>query len=88
MAIGTWHKGKLILLWAWTGILVTALLQLLRIVPTPETPLMFFVGAAILLAIFGIPIAVSVVTWKWLSGLEARAEVRRLPGDGKEPADQ
>lgn len=66
MAITRWHYGKLIILWAW-GLLLTALaLYGLEYVSGDQ----FILGTALLLAIIGIPLVLSAITWRWLSGKE------------------
>ncbi len=64
MAIRNWHMGKIILLWIW-GVALTALsLQIL------ESVKHFAFGFILIGAIIGIPVLLSVITWKWLSGRE------------------
>ena len=65
MRIAAWHYGKLIILWAWTALLVC---------------LIFYGGVdvlangstgkklTILLAMGILPVGMSIVTWKWLTG--------------------
>ncbi len=64
MAIGNWHVGKVVLLWIW-GIVITGLtIQILKGVDT------FLLGFIVIGVIIGIPVALSVTTWKWLGGKE------------------
>lgn len=64
MAIRSWHGGKIILLWAW-GI-AACLLIVQVIVRTAH----FVPGFLLLGGLLAILIALSAVTWKWLSGKE------------------
>lgn len=66
MGIKRWHYGKLILLWGW-GVLVVALaFQFLGMISSQR----FVLGTVLILVIVGVPVALSVVTWRWLSGKE------------------
>ena len=64
MTIKNWHVGKLVILWAWSGVLAAVLINVLRVVDNPV------VGFILILAIVAAPIALSVLTWRWLSGKE------------------
>lgn len=69
MAIRNWHYGKLILLWAWGGVLgYIALVVLLAL--SGES---YVVGTLLVVVLVGIPLLLSVVTWKWL-GAKEKAE--------------
>lgn len=64
MAIRNWHYGKIILLWVWGLLLVVLSLNVLESVGN------FLIGFPLIGVIVGIPVALSVITWKWLSGKE------------------
>lgn len=64
MAIRKWHIGKVILLWVWGLVLCILALQVLKSTQN------FVVGFMVIGAILAIPIALSVITWKWLGGKE------------------
>ena len=69
MSIQAWHYGKLIILWAWTGLLVS--LIFLGGAETLETGSTG--GKLGILASMGILLAaMSVVTWKWLTGKQQK----------------
>jgi len=64
LAVKDWHVGKLGLLWGWV-VMLTALTvdQLKRI----DKPLLGFIVLGGMLAM---PVVLSIVTWRWLSGRE------------------
>jgi len=67
VSIQHWHWGKIVILWAWGGLLVALLLakflsQNAEIAPTAS--LLSFVGSLLILC------ALTVVTWLWLGGKE------------------
>ena len=66
MNIPRWHYGKLILLWAWGAVLTVFALYLLQEISSER----FVAGTLLILAVLAIPIALSVITWKWLGGKE------------------
>jgi hypothetical protein len=66
MAIKEWHVGKVILLWAWGLVLCMLALQDLKGIPKGN----FVHGFMVIGALLAIPITLSVITWKWLSGKE------------------
>lgn len=70
MAVKNWHYGKLILLWCWGVVLLAVLLRLLESLNEER----FVLGTGLILLLFGIPIVLSMLTWKWLSGKEGSAE--------------
>jgi len=67
MAIRRWHWGKLVILWAWGGLLTAFELHLLE---TIEGRLI--VETLLIVSIVGVPVALTVVTWKWLTRKELR----------------
>ncbi len=69
MGIKRWHYGKLIIVWAWGGLITAFAFYLLTTVEDR-----FVIGTALLVAIAIIPAALSIITWKWLSGKESREE--------------
>ena len=67
VAIQKWHPGKLIIVWAWGGIIAALVLTLFLSSPVKDAPVehlveLVFVALALL--------ALSGVTWHWLSGKE------------------
>ena len=64
MNVKNWHVGKLIILWAWGIVVIGIALQILEKIKD------FISGFIVIGAIFVIPIMLSVITWKWLSGRE------------------
>lgn len=68
MAIKDWHYGKLIILWAWGVVVVALAFQFLGTIPSER----YVLGTILIGAIAGVPIALSVVTWRWLSGKEEK----------------
>lgn len=64
VAVRKWHVGKIILLWAWGIGLDAFSLHVL------ESTQNFVLGTAIIVAIVGIFLVLSVITWKWLGGKE------------------
>jgi len=64
MAIRNWHVGKVLLLWTWGVVLVAATLRHLE--PTHN----FVIGFMLIAALIAIPLALSVITWKWFGGKE------------------
>ena len=66
MSIKGWHRGKLILLWVWGLVLTAFFLNNLR----SEEQIVS--GFILIVFILGIPIVLSILTWKWLSGQEGK----------------
>jgi len=64
LAVRSWHVGKIVLLWAWGIALVVLALDVLRKVDNP------FTGFGLIAGLIAIPIALSVLTWRWLGGKE------------------
>ncbi len=65
MSIRRWHWGKIVILWAWGGLIVALLLtkflsQKAELDPVASS--LSFFGSLLILA------ALSIVTWLWLGG--------------------
>ena len=69
MALQSWHVGKLAILWTW-GIILTGLCLMGVNAVNEDTLLGLTGGFLLLLAIAGIPISLTVITWKWFSARE------------------
>jgi hypothetical protein len=67
MSIEKWHPGKLIILWSWGALFAALALTHFLISPVLESPVFHLIALLIALLIL---IALSAVTWKWLSGRE------------------
>jgi len=77
MNIRKWHKGKIVILWAWGAVIVLLLLEALRKHRDFLTQYVFL-GFAVLALLLVVPLALSVVTWKWLGAKEcAEKETER-----------
>jgi hypothetical protein len=63
-----WHWGKIVIVWAWGGMLVIALLRVFLTTPAAEKP---GLAASTLIAALIVLIALSSITWMWLSGKES-----------------
>jgi hypothetical protein len=63
MTIHKWHWGKLLILWAWGVIIVLLAEQALE-----RTKYLW--GFIFILIIAIVPLVLSVITWKWLTGKE------------------
>jgi len=63
MGIRQWHWGKLVILWAWGGLIAAPLLYRFLTQPVQVDPVMSSVGFFGSLAIL---ILLSAVTWRWL----------------------
>ena len=71
MPIKKWHPGKIALLWVWGLVLIWLALRALGKTPSAADNLLGMLsGITLIAAIIGIPVILSVVTWKWLSGKE------------------
>jgi hypothetical protein len=68
MSVRKWHTGKLIILWAWGGIIVGLILTDFMTHPVQQAPML---RAVEFLAILLIPLILSGVTWHWLGGKES-----------------
>ena len=64
MAVRNWHFGKIVLMWAWGVVLVAVTFQLV------ERTEHFVFGFTLIGVLIAIPVTLSVITWKWLSGKE------------------
>ena len=65
MPIKKWHIGKIIILWVWGILLVTLCYSQAISKEMPPFP-----GILYVIGIFVIPVALSVVTWRWFGGRE------------------
>lgn len=68
MPIRRWHAGKLVILWAWGGLVAALLLTQFLGEPARSTPLLHLFELAGSLLVL---IALSVVSWRWLGGKES-----------------
>jgi len=66
-----WHYGKLVILWAWGGVICLMLLYLKR---NEKEWLYEYVamGLSLEFVLIIVPLALSVLTWHWLGGKERR----------------
>lgn len=67
MKIQRWHWGKIVILWAWGGLLVALLLTRFlsqQAAVDPVVSSVSFLGSVVILG------ALTVVTWLWLGGKE------------------
>ena len=69
MAIEQWHWGKLVILWAWGGMLAALLLTLFVVEPVENSPVRSALSLALTIALL---LALSAITWRWLGGKERR----------------
>lgn len=60
-----WHVGKIAMLWAWGVVLMVLAADYLRRLSNP------FVGFLVIGLFVAIPLVLSVLTWRWLSGKES-----------------
>ena len=68
MTIRRWHWGKIVILWAWGGLVVALLLT--RFVSQnagvdPAGSVLSFFGSLLIL------VALTIITWVWLGGKDA-----------------
>lgn len=68
--IKNWHYGKIVLLWVW-GVAISFLS--FNFLQSTES---FVFGFPLILLIVVIPIVLSIITWKWLSGKENLSDSR------------
>jgi tryptophan-rich sensory protein len=80
MPVAKWHPGKLIILWSW-GTLFAAL-ALTSFLATRATESSKISHTVTFLAAIFILIALSAITWRWLTGRESN------PAQSGEPPDQ
>ena len=74
MSIKRWHWGKIVILWAWGGLIVALLLTKFLSQKTELDPVgssLSFFGSLLILA------ALSIVTWLWLGGKDQHPIDRR-----------
>lgn len=67
MRIRRWHWGKIVILWAWGGIVVAMLLARFlsqKADVDPGSSLLSFIGSILILG------GLTAVTWVWLGGKE------------------
>jgi len=65
--IRRWHWGKLVIVWAWGGVVAALLLTTFLMTPAPQSPAVSTMAFA---AVVGILLALTAVTWIWLGGKE------------------
>lgn len=74
MTIRRWHWGKIVIPWAWGGLLVALLLTRFlsqKAEFNPALSLLSFFGSVLILA------ALTIVTWLWLGGKDSAPTDRR-----------
>ena len=74
MSIQRWHWGKIVILWAWGGLLVAVLLTRFlsqKAELDPVVSSLSFVGSVLILS------ALTIVTWLWLGGKDQPPTDRR-----------
>jgi hypothetical protein len=67
VSIQRWHWGKIVILWAWGGVIVALLLTKFlsqKAEVDPAVSLLSFLGSVLILG------ALTIVTWLWLGGKE------------------
>ena len=65
VSIQRWHWGKIVILWAWGGVLVALLLARFlsqKADTAPTVSALSFLGSLLILG------ALTIVTWLWLDG--------------------
>ena len=72
MNVKRWHIGKVVMVWAWGAVIVVVLLHFLR-EKQADLQQHVLLGFVVLALIFAIPIALSILTWRWLTGREEAA---------------
>ena len=85
MPLAKWHPGKLIILWSWGALLAALALTSFLATPVAASPAGHLVAFLIALLIL---LALSIVTWKWLSGRESGRPNRfseRVPSPSQPP---
>jgi hypothetical protein len=86
LKIKSWHVGKIVMLWAWSGVLTFVGLRLLqdgRAFLTEHV----LIGFGLLFVLGFVPIALSVVTWKWFTGKETGTNKPPVPSKQSESRD-
>ncbi len=74
LSIQRWHWGKIVILWAWGGLLVALLLARFlsqKAEVDPTVSLLSFFGSILIL------VALTIVTWLWLGGKDDAPTDRR-----------
>jgi hypothetical protein len=74
LQVRRWHWGKIVILWAWGGLLVAMLLTRFlsqRAEVDPTVSLLSFVGSVLILGVL------TIVTWLWLGGKDDASTDRR-----------
>ena len=66
MAIRNWHYGKLILLWAWGGVLMYVAFAVLITISRER----YLLGTLLVVVLVAIPLVLTAVTWRWLGAKE------------------
>jgi hypothetical protein len=67
MAVTSWHKGKLVILWAW-GVLLGGLALTASVTGPPNSaPTVHLLE---LLFSIAVPLVLSILTWRWLGARE------------------
>jgi hypothetical protein len=70
MAIKTWHVGKIVMLWAWGIAVIFVDLHLLQQFKSFLTEHVL-TGFSVLAILLLVPLALSILTWRWFSAKEA-----------------
>lgn len=68
MAIRNWHPGKLIMLWAWGGLVAGLILTDFMGRPVGSAPVSHLLEFAVTLIIL---VVLSALTWHWLGGKDS-----------------
>jgi hypothetical protein len=74
MSIKRWHWGKIVILWAWGGVVVALLLTRFlsqKAEVDPVVASMSFLGSVLIL------VALTIATWLWLGGKDHAPTDRR-----------
>ncbi len=72
--IQRWHWGKLVILWAWGGLVVALLLTQFvsqKADYDPSVSALCFLGSLLIIC------ALTIITWLWLSGKDTSTQRRR-----------
>ena len=67
MSVRKWHYGKIVILWAWGGVVAALSLTLFMSQPVESSPVAHLVEVVLVLLITA---ALSIITWHWLGGKE------------------
>ena len=83
MAVARWHYGKIVLLWIWGVVLMWIVFTSIQALRHPQSVMQLIFDFSLLAVLAVIPLLLSIVTWKWLSGKEAEATavVKEEPKD-------